>query len=173
MRAPLIALLAVTFCQSPASKVPDPDPWGALRPLVGNWEGKVEGMFMQAEVEKSWEFVLEDKFLQGHARLAHDSRSVDENIGMLSWDRERECFVLRRFSSKGSVIQFVGKVQNDGSLVMESEAWENGFPYEMRAKLTLTFVSKDEIHVTHYLASGDEPFGDFVASEMKLKRADR
>ena len=170
MRAPLIALLAVTFCHSPPSQVHDPDPWKVLRPLVGQWRGKAEGMFMPtAAVEQSWEFVIGDMFLQGHTQYL-DSTSVHESLEMLSWDQARKCFVLRRFSSTGDVMQLAGKVQDDGNLIMESEAWENGFPDEVRWKSTLTFVSQDEIQVTYYLALEDGTFGP--VSEMELKRTD-
>ena len=89
-------------------------------------------------MEKQWEFVLGGKFLQGHSRSVHAHR-VNEELDMLSWDKVRKCFVLRSFSSSGHVRQFAGKVRQNGRLELETEAWENGSPYLVRAKVAFTW----------------------------------
>jgi len=172
MRIQLIALLTVAVCQSPDPRVEvrGSDPWDDVRMLVGHWKGEVEGWFMQAEVERNWEFVLGGKFLQGHSRSVH-GHQVDEELDMLSWDKVRRCFVLRRFSSSGYVLQFAGKVRQNGRLELETEAWENGRPYPLRAKIAFAFVSEDELEVTFYMALKNQEL--VVYSVMKLARVDR
>lgn len=144
------------------------DPWEPLRRLEGKWEGTSDGKFGSAELERTYEFVLNGKFLQSRTRSVAE-REVHEDLGMVSWDQAAERFVVREFHSEGYVNEYAVEVAEDGTLVLETTSVENGFAPGLRAQSTLRFVSDDEIRETFALATGDAPFEACV--QMELQRA--
>src|SRR3712207_3006281 len=66
------ALLCIAAADSPApTTTPKPDPWLPLRPLIGLWEGESTGKPGTGQTERSYEFVLNDRFIRTTTRASY------------------------------------------------------------------------------------------------------
>lgn len=169
MRIPLALTLIAVLSYSPPSQEAPPRPLSAVGRLAGHWHGRAQGFYLQAEVEATWEFVLDRKFLQGRTTF-DDNGPLDETLSMLSWDDARGCFVLREFSSGGYVVRSSGNFDAEGNLQLDTEAWENGWGDEARARIVFSFPSEDRLRMTTYMAFGASELARFA--EVTLDRAD-
>jgi hypothetical protein len=155
-----------------------PDPFAPIRFLVGDWAGTAAGEPGEGTAERSYAFVLGDRFL--HERSvslypaqpgkAQDERHEQESY--FSYDRARERIVFRQFHKEGFVNTYVLDPSASGpeKLVFVSEDFEN-FDDAWRARETVERVSRDEFVETFELAPPGKPFA--VYSRSVLKRARR
>ncbi len=151
-----------------------PDPLERLRYFVGSWQGQQSGQPGQGHSERTYEFVLGGKFLQVRNKSIYPpqeknkSGETHQDLGIISYDRARERFVLRQFHVEGFVNTYVEQEGSDPKkLVFESEAIEN-IPPGWRARETYTFLNENEFIERFELA---EPGKDFeLYSEAHLKR---
>ncbi len=131
--------------EGPASQDRGRDVWAPVRGLVGTWEGRSEGKFGPANLVVTWKFVLDGKFLQSTTTSISDDE-LHEDLGMLSYDKERKRFVYRAFYSEGYVSKFLLSISEDGkTLEFETESVENGFATGLRVKETFVFVGENEL----------------------------
>ena len=145
--------------------------WEPLKFLEGSWQGTGNGKPGISTVERTYEFVLNGKFLSARNKSVYAPQAANpkgethEDRGMISFDRARKRFVFRQFHVEGFVNTYVSE---DGKpLVFVSEAIEN-IPPGWRARESYTILSADELTETFELA---EPGKDFeVYSEARLKR---
>jgi len=145
--------------------------WEPLKFLEGSWQGTGKGKPGISTVERTYEFVLNGKFLSARNKSVYAPQAANpkgethEDRGMISFDRARKRFVFRQFHVEGFVNTYVSE---DGKpLVFVSESIEN-IPPGWRARETYTILGADEFTETFELA---EPGKDFeVYSEARLKR---
>jgi hypothetical protein len=52
------------FVRSAAGAESDPDPWAPVRQFVGDWSGTASGMAGNGTVQRSYAFVLNNRFLR-------------------------------------------------------------------------------------------------------------
>jgi len=169
------AAVAAHAEEAPAAK---PDPFAAIRFLVGEWAGTAAGEPGEGTVERSYAFVLGDRFL--HERSvsfypaqpgkANDERHEQESY--FSYDRARERIVFRQFHKEGFINTYVLDPSASGAekLVFVSVDFEN-LDDAWKARETYQFVSRDEFVETFELAPPGKPFA--VYSRSRLKRAER
>ena len=164
-----ILLLAFTLFAQPATSV-----WSPLKFLEGSWQGTGKGKPGVSSMERTYEFVLNGKFLSARNKsvyapqAANPKGEIHEDRGMISFGRARKRFVFRQFHVEGFVNTYAAEPIEEGKpLVFVSEAIEN-IPPGWRARETYTILSADEFTETFELA---EPGKDFeVYSEARLKR---
>lgn len=145
--------------------------WEPLKFLEGSWQGTGKGKPGISSVERTYEFVLNGKFLSARNKSvyapqpANPKGETHEDRGMISFDRARKRFIFRQFHVEGFVNTYVS---DEGKpMVFVSEAIEN-IPPGWRARETYTVINADEFTETFELA---EPGKDFeVYSEARLKR---
>ncbi len=126
------------------------DPWVDFRLLVGSWAGHETGAAGVGSGDRTYEFIIGDKFLLGRntSRFEPQERNpageVHEDWAIFSYDRGREKVILREFFIEEFVIQYaLDRVENRGTrFVFVSENIENA-PAGMRARLTWTFNGRD------------------------------
>jgi len=148
----------------------EPDVWAPVRGLIGTWEGTSEGKFGPAELETTWELVLGGAFLQSRTRSV-SRNEVHEDLGMLSYDRERERFVFRAFYSEGYVNRYLVSISEDGrTLQLETESVENGLAPGLRARNTIVLTGSDVLTTSLSLAAGGDPYELCVSSRLMRKR---
>lgn len=117
-----------------------PDAWAPLRLLEGNWEGAVDGRFGRGTGVRSYRFVLDHQYLlTRHASVRLPQPQSPEGdyhreLGVFSFDRERNTLVYREFLVEGYVNRYRCE-SGRNRLVCVTEAMENG--KGMRARLTL------------------------------------
>ena len=145
------------------------DPWGPLAGLVGTWEGSSDGKFGPATLQTTWQFVFGGKFLQSRTRSV-SGKGVHEDLGMLSYDKNRERFVLREFYSEGYVNQFLLTFEDDGAtLVFETESVENAYVPTLSVRTTITFDGNDLLRGTLALGSEGQPLETCISSQLTRK----
>lgn len=121
------------------------DPWGPLRLLEGAWEGAIDGKLGTGKGVRRYEFIMDGKFLMSRhisVRLpqpASPEGDEHEELGVFSYDGERESVVLREFMGEGIVIRSPCTIDGP-SVVCISEAIESG--PGIRARLTLTISDR-------------------------------
>ena len=168
----VIALLGTQGgAQQGASK---PDRFAALRFLAGNWRGDQAGQPGRGTAERTYQFILDDRFLQETNTSTYPPQEKNKNgevhhhMSMISYDTARKLFVFRQFHTEGFVNTYVQQPSADGErIVFVSEAIEN-IPAGYRARETYTILGLDEFTERFEIA---EPGKDFeLYSEARLNR---
>ena len=168
----LFGLAVLTQAQQAEKK---PDPWDPWKFFIGNWEGIGKGEPGESKVERSYEFVLEGKFLLAKNKSFYPPQEknpqgeVHTNWDLFSYDMGRKKFVLRQFHVEGFVNQYVlDSISADGkTLVFTTESIEN-IPAGWKAKETYKLTGDDEFTEIFELAAPGKDFS--VYSESHLKR---
>lgn len=149
--------------------------WTPLLFLVGTWEGTGSGQPGTGHYERSYEFVLNNKFLHVKNKSTYPPQElnpngeVHEDWGFISYDKGRKTFVYRQFHAEGFVTQYIlESISPDSrSFTFVSESIEN-IHTGWRAKESYRVISPDEFIETFELA---EPGKDYeVYTECHLKR---
>lgn len=150
------------------------DTFAPIRFFVGSWRGDQSGQPGDGTSERTYEFVLNDRFLQVRNTSTYPPQErnkkgeVHHDMGMIGYDRARKRLVFRQFHQEGFVNAYVQEENGDAKkLVFTSEAIENIAP-GWRARETYLILNNDEFIERFELA---EPGKDFsLYSEAHLKR---
>ena len=155
------------------STAPANDVWRPLRSLLGTWEGTVTGQPGNGTSTREYHLVLGDRFVEVRNRSVYPPQEKNpkgethEDVGYISYDRNRKAFVFRQFHVEGFVNTYVATPSAGNAFVFTSEAIEN-IPAGWRARETYRAVSEDEWLEIFELA---EPGKDFTTySETRLRR---
>ncbi|HKE58994.1 MAG TPA: hypothetical protein VKB46_19930 [Pyrinomonadaceae bacterium] len=153
-----------------------PDPWQPVRLFIGHWTGTTEGQPGAGTVDRSYEFILSDHFIEEHSTSTYPPQEknktgeVHNHMSVISYDRERNTLMIRQFHVEGFVNLYAlnRAVSTPKQFVFESERFEN-FNNSWKAKETYDIISQDEFIETFELAPPGKPFQ--VYSRNHLKRA--
>jgi len=156
----------------PAQK--EADVWAPFRFFVGAWQGQGEGKTGASKGKQSYQFVLGGKFLQvkNEARFEPQEKGkpgqVHEDLGLISYDQARECYVFRQFHVEGFVNQYIcKKVLDEGkTFIFVSEQAEN-LPPATKARLTYMVVNPNEFQMTFDLATPGKDYECYQSGVMK------
>jgi hypothetical protein len=157
-----------------ANSSPDPvGRWGPFQHLLGRWIGKASGKVGDGTVERTYEVVLGGQFIQVKNRSeyppqqANQSGEVHEDVGLISYDKARNLFVMREFHNEGYVNQYVLQPPADMSseLVFVTESIENISP-GWRARTILRVTSEDSFRETFDLAGPEKEWACFITNEF-------
>ncbi len=149
--------------------------WLPLKSFIGKWTGESEGQPGKGKYERSYELVLNKKFIEVKNKSTYAPSTnnpkgeVHEDHGFISYDKSRKAFVLRQFHIEGFVNQYkMESISPDAkTIVFISESIEN-IPHGFRAKETYQIINDHEFTETFELA---EPGKDFeLYSRATLKR---
>jgi hypothetical protein len=171
----MLFIIAFGFFNAGAQTKQD-STWAPFKRFIGEWKGASEGEPGQGRYERTYSFVLNNKFIEVINKSSYPATEknpkgeVHEDHGFLSYDKARRVFVLRQFHLEGFVNQY--KLESMSAdrktIVFISEAIEN-IPAGFRAKETYHFTGEDEFTETFELA---EPGKDFqVYSKAFLKKS--
>ena len=89
------------------------DLWELFRFFLGEWSGTGTGKPGVSSVERSYALTLADQFIEVRSRSVYApqesnlSGEVHEELGLISYDKVRSCYVLREFHVEGYVNQYV------------------------------------------------------------------
>jgi len=153
------------------------DSFGNLRNLEGRWRGDGTGQPGRSTVQRTYEFVLCDKYLNVRnlsVYLPQDKNpkgEEHEDWGMFSYDVNRKKLVLRQFHVEGFGKQYVlDRASDDGKeLVFVSEAIEN-ITAGWRARETYRFRDADSFEETFELAKPGKDFEVYVKNKFTRKK---
>jgi len=168
----LITVLAVPIlAQQPAVRS---DPFAPLRFFVGAWRGEQNGEPGHGTAERTYSFVLKDRFVQVNNTSTYPPQEKNRtgethhDMGMIGYDKARKKFVFRQFHVEGFVNTYVQEDSGDAKkIVFVSESIEN-IALGWRARETYLILNENEFIERFELA---EPGKDFALySEAHLKR---
>ena len=151
-----------------------PDRFAALRFLAGTWRGDQAGQPGHGTAERTYQFILNDRFLQETNTSTYPPQEKNRNgevhhhMSMISYDTARKLFVFRQFHTEGFVNTYVQQpTADDKVIVFVSEAIEN-IPAGYRAREIYTILGRDEFIERFEIA---DPGKDFALySEVRFKR---
>lgn len=160
---------------APQPTPPPPSPWSRVQFLVGEWEGESEGEPGKGQVQRSYRFVLGDRFLYEQnvstypPQPRNEKGEVHEHWSFFSHDRARGVLVLRQFHQEGFVNQYAMQPGTGGaSVVFESEALEN-VPSGWKAREAYEVLSADEFTETFELSQGGGAWAVYSRARFKRK----
>jgi hypothetical protein len=150
--------------------------WTPFTFLVGSWVGTGTGQPGASQVERTYQFVLNGKFLHVKNQSTYPPQDrnpqgeVHEDWDFISYDTIRKMFVFRQFHIEGFVNQYVlDYLAPDGqTIAFVTEAIEN-IPTGWRAKETYTILNPNEFTEIFELAGPGKDFE--IYSENHFKRA--
>jgi hypothetical protein len=154
------------------------DVWQPIRFFIGHWKGTTEGEPGTGTVDRTYDLVLRDHFIQEHSTSTYPPQAknkageVHQHLSMISYDRERKTLVLRQFHVEGFVNLYAlnRAASTPKRLVFESEHFEN-FNNAWKAKETYDIISEDEFIETFELAPPDKPFQLYSRNHLKREKA--
>jgi len=176
MKSALVILLVLPTLSN-AQTNPD-SLWLPFKPFIGMWVGESEGQPGKGKYERSYDVVLNKKFIEVKNKSTYPPSShnpkgeVHEDHGFISYDKVRKTFVLRQFHIEGFVNQFkIESISPDKKIIIFiSESIEN-IPQGFRARETYQILNENEFIEIFELA---EPGKDFeLYSKAQLKRVKR
>ena len=173
----VIVLLVIALLGAPARSQVNAgksDRFAPLRFLAGTWRGDQAGQPGRGTAERTYEFILNERFLQEKNTSTYPPQEKNKNgeihhhMSMISYDTARKLFVFRQFHTEGFVNTYVQQPSaDDKTIVFVSEAIEN-IPSGYRARETYTILSRDEFNERFEIA---EPGKDFeLYSEARFRR---
>ena len=129
--------------------------WEPMKFFVGKWEGTGKGKPGTSKIQREYQFVLNNKYLNVQSRSVYDPQSnnpkgeIHHEWGMISFDKSRKQFVFRQFHVEGFVNQYLTtSISTDGKeIVFTLEGIEN-VPAGWRARETYKIIGPDEFTET-------------------------
>lgn len=170
---PLLAPMAAA-AQDVAKK---PDPWSPFKYFLGSWQGTGKGEAGVSRLEREYQSVLNGKYIQIKHKSVYAPQEKNpkgethEEIGFISFDRGRKCFMMRQFHVEGFVIHYKAEmVSADGKLIVfSSEAIEN-IPPGWRSRETYRILNDNEFTETFELAGPGKDFQVYTTNQFKRKK---
>lgn len=148
--------------------------WNHLKFFVGSWRGVGSGKPGQSEVERSYQFILNGKFLEARNTSTYPPQAqnpqgeVHEDLGLFSYDSGRKTLVFRQFHVEGFVNQYsLTELADDGrTLVFTTESIEN-IPPGWRARETYHVLGPDKFTETFELAAPGKDFETYTQNQFE------
>ena len=149
--------------------------WEPFNFFIGVWQGAGQGQPGISRVERTYEFILNGKFVFVQNKSIYDPQEknpkgeIHEDWGLISYDRARETYVFRQFHIEGFVNQYVlDQIAEDRQTIrFATEAIENSSP-GWKAKESYRIQGPDEFIEVFELAAPDKEFE--VYSESRFQR---
>jgi hypothetical protein len=139
--------------------------WLPLKPLIGKWAGNGEAPEGKGSYERTYQFVLNNKFIEVRSKSVYPASKdkpngyIHEDYGLISYDKSRKKFVYRQFHGEGFVNEYLlDSISPDGkTVVFVTESIEN-IPKGWRGRETYVLTDR-ELRENFDLA---EPGKDFA-----------
>lgn len=171
-KLPLIVFLLLPVAS--LADQPAPSPWQFLNFFVGQWRGTTQGEPGHGTGERSYEFVLQGKFLQLKNKSVYlpqeknPKGEIHEDLGLYSYDKKQKKYVYRQFHVEGFVNEYVEQERStDGKrLVLVTSSIEN-IPDGWHARETYTINGPDEYTEVFELAAPGKDFALYSEGHWK------
>lgn len=164
--------------ESTTNKQSEPsDPYKPLRRFIGEWQGDSQGEPGVGKMERTYAFVLRDRFVQVSNKAGYPPQKKNpkgethEDLGFFGYNRASKKLGYRQFHVEGFVIHYsLDSISEDGrSFVFTSTAIENISPGWI-ARETYRFLSDDEFIETFALAGPGKEFETYSETRFRRKR---
>ena len=170
-------IVAIAFAAESPAPMAKPDPWKAMRPLLGKWEGDVSGEPGTVKAEREYRFTLNNRFIHVANQSVYPPQEKNpkgethQDTGFISYDKAAKKLVLRQFHIEGFVNHYVlDSVSDDGrTIVFATAAIENIAP-GFRGRETYRIVRDDEFVETFALAEPGKDFATYSETHFRRKK---
>ena len=150
--------------------------WTPFNFFVGSWHGTGTGQPGTCQVERTYEFVLNKKFLLAKNTSTFPPQDknpqgqIHEDWGFFSYDNARKTFIYRQFHNEGFVHYSVQQaLAPDGRIItFLAENIEN-LPAGFRGRETYRIIGSDEFVEVFELAAPGQDFEVYVESHLRRK----
>jgi hypothetical protein len=174
LRPIIVVLLFIACVTDVNSQDKKTNPWQLVHFLIGNWQGTASGEAGAGTASRSYEFILNDRFIQERNTSTYPPQEknkkgeVHHHMSILSFDRKRQTVMLRQFHEESFVNLYALNLaaSNSSLLVFESENFEN-FDNSWKAKETYEIISNQEFIETFELAPPGKPFEVYSRNHFK------
>ncbi len=152
--------------------------WTPFNFFIGSWTGTGKGQSGLSQVERTYEFVLNNNYLHVKSQSIYPPQDqnpkgeVHQDMGFYSYDKSRKVFVFRQFHVEGFVNQYaLDTLAPDGlTISFVTESIEN-IPPGWQGRETYRVLNSDEFTETFELAGPGKDFE--IYSESHLKRINK
>ncbi len=140
------------------------DRWEPVQYFVGEWTGSGEGLGGSATLTRSCEQILHDNFIFMKTQSIFPPQEANPNgedhrdWGMISYDKEREIYILRQFFGEGFINQYTAEISEEGKKFVFTTEKIESFEPEWRVRLTFTILSENEYRQELELAPPDRDY---------------
>lgn len=170
-------LLATVVATASLAEDKSPDPWQSVRFLVGSWKGAVTGESGTGTVERHYEFILGDNFIEERNTSSYAPKQpggigeIHHHRSMISYDRKRKTLMLRQFHEESFINLYAlnATASTATRLVFDSEYFEN-FDNAWKARETYEIVSNDEFVEIFELAPPGKPYEVYSRNHFRRVR---
>ncbi len=144
--------------------------WEPFHYFLGRWQGTGSGSPGISTVQRTYSLVLNDYFIEIKNRAVFEPQEknpdgeIHEELGILSFDKSREAYILREFHVEGIVNQYV-LVSRD-PMVFETENIENFYP-DWQARTTYKILDENNFRETFDLAGPGKPWACFITLDLR------
>lgn len=164
MKAFLFLLLFFPFVVD-AQSTAKTDPWAPFKPFIGKWTGEGEGESGKGTYERSYQFVMGNKFIEVRNKSTFPPSAnnphgeVHEDLGYISYDKNLKTFRLRQFHIEGFVNEYLlDSISPDQKILLfVTESIEN-IPQGWRAKEAYRILSNTQLEETFELAAPQKDY---------------
>ena len=151
------------------------DPWIPFKSFIGEWNGQGGGEPGTGTYERNYNFILNNKFIEVRNKSTYPPTAsnakgeIHEDLGYISYDRNKKTFRLRQFHIEGFVNQYLlDSISPDQkTIIFVTESIEN-IPAGWKAKENYRILSEKELEETFELAEPGK--GYEVYSKVLLKK---
>ncbi len=150
--------------------------WEPLEFFIGAWAGDETGKAGIGKGERTYQFIMGNKYIyqKNISRFEPQEKNPEgethEDWGFISYDNNRNQFVLREFHIEGFVNQYIlDSLSSDNrTFIFNSESSENS-PEGLRARLTFKIKNKDEFTELFELAMPGKDFSIYSRNFWRRK----
>lgn len=170
----VIFVLAFLFPLMSFAQTKQDSLWMPFKKFIGKWEGTSEGQPGKGKYERSYEFILNNKYIEVKNKSTYPpskenpTGEVHEDRGFISYDKARKTFMLRQFHIEGFVNQYIiESMSRDGKrIVFITENIEN-IPPGFKGKESYQFAGENEFIELFQMAEPGKNFEMYSKATLK------
>lgn len=153
--------------------------WTPFNYFIGTWQGSGQGKVGHSHVERTYEFVLNNKFIFVRNKSIYEPQEknpngeVHEDWGIISYDRARETYIFRQFHIEGFVNHYVLNelTEENQAISFVTEGIEN-IPPGWKARETYRILGPEEFIEVFELAAPDKKFELYAENRFQRVRSE-
>ena len=154
------------------------DKWERFNVLIGKWEGGGEGFGNnKSTTETEFNFILGKRYIKVENMSTFEPTEknkegeIHKDVGLISYDKNRDKYVFRQFHTEGFVNQYVlvDSLSDKKTFVFHSEAIEN-FVEGGKAKYTIKVMGKGKLEAIFELSFPGKEFVCYGRNRLKRKK---
>jgi hypothetical protein len=150
------------------------DPWKPINYFIGSWKGNEGTGPETGKGDRTYQYILQDRFIHFKNKSVFEETEkrpqgeVHDDMGIFSYDKNRDILVLRQFHVEGFINQYVMDSLSTDQTYMEfvTESIENGFP-GLKARLRYHILNENEFEEAFDLSSSGNEYKCYIENHWR------